>query len=193
MAVPSIDPSLRITKTLPWRGTTRTWSNRYYFDNGSPADQTKWTALADAIVLAEKAIWHSTSGVQITGAYGYDAGSDVAVFTKIYATAATGAWTAGTMMPGEVAALIRYSTAQRSTKNHPIYLFNYVHGVESVNSGSRDTLQANQRTAMGTYATAWVSGFSDGAVTHHRCGPQGHVATGQLVATYLTHRDFPRG
>jgi hypothetical protein len=50
-----------------------------------------------------------------------------------------------------------------------------------------------QKTALTTYATAWVSGFSDGTNLMVRCGPQGQLATGVLVATYITHRDFPRG
>jgi hypothetical protein len=95
---------------------------------------------------------------------------------------------------GDVAALVRYSTASRTEKNHPLYLFNYYHSALMNNSlATIDQLNTAQRTAMGTYASAWISGFSDGGHTCIRCGPNGDVATGQLVNLLLTHRDFPRG
>ena len=95
------------------------------------------------------------------------------------------------MAPGDAAALVRYSTGQRSVKNHPIYLFNYYHVVETSSISASDVQLAAQKTAMLTYANAWVTGFSDGSVTHHRCGPQGHTATGASVDAYIRHRDLP--
>lgn len=194
MASTSIDPSIKITKTFSYRGIVKEWSNRYFFDNLKPADNTKWTTFADAVVAAEKAIFNaSTYSLQITRADGYDAGSDVAVFTKAYATAPTGSFTQAANTVGDAAALVRYSTASRSTKNHPIYLFNYYHGVVGTTVDVGDKLNPAQKTAITTYATAWVAGFSDGSVTHHRCGPNGHPATGVFVDQWIRHRDFPAG
>jgi hypothetical protein len=94
---------------------------------------------------------------------------------------------------GDVAALVRYATADRSSKNHPIYLFNYYHGMHSKTSVDADTISSGEATALGTYADAWITGFSDGTVTHKRCRPQStSVATGRLVEGFLTHRDLPR-
>jgi hypothetical protein len=70
-------------------------------------------------------------------------------------------------------------------------LFNYYHGVVSV-AGGGDTILAAQSTAYGTYANAWVTGFSDGVTTYKKAGPRGAVAQGYVVETYITHRDFPR-
>jgi hypothetical protein len=97
------------------------------------------------------------------------------------------------MVPGDVAAIARYSTAYRSTKNHPIYLFNYFHtfGVQS-NASWADALNSDQKALLNTYCNLWITGISDGTSTHHRSGPTGHLATGLLLVDNLTHRDLPR-
>jgi len=193
MPSPSIDPSIKVLKTFTYRGSPRVWSNRYYFDNLAPTDSTHWTTLADAITTAEKAVYPTTAGFSITGVLGYDAGSDVPIFSKTYSLAGTGSFGSTVNAPGDCAALVRYTTAARSSKNHPIYLFNYYHCVQGPTSGGGDILNANQKSALQTYAALWVAGFSDGTVTHHRCGPHGHPATGYLVDGNIRHRDFPAG
>jgi hypothetical protein len=126
------------------------------------------------------------------GATGFSAGSEVPVFSKTYTQ--NGTWTglALVLCPGEVAALVRWNTAARSSKNHPIYCFNYFHGVGMVGSGSEDLLQVAQKTLFETYATNWITGFSDGTNTYVRATPRGAGATSRVVSPYLTHRDFPK-
>lgn len=184
-------PSIRITKTSAYKGGSRQWSNRYFFTGGTPGDSAHWLTLSNAVVTAEKACY--PSGHVITLAEGYAAGSDVPVFSQVYSTAGTYV-TGGNdrNTPLGVAALIRWSTAARSTKNHPIYLFSYLRGAQYDNSvAGYDKLAAGQKSAMATYASSWISGFSDGTITAKRASPSAHVATGQVVEEYLTHRDFP--
>lgn len=182
--------SIRVLKTTPYRGGTRTWSNRYHFDGGAPADSTKWTTFSDAIVNAEKACLTSATQT-IVETFGYAAGSDVPVFSKTYSTAGTYNAGSNPQAPGDCAILVRFSTAARTSKNHPLYLFNYYHGVVLSSVSNPDVVIATQITAVNTYASAWITGFSDGAVTHHRAGPNGDLATGVLVSSDTRHRDFP--
>jgi hypothetical protein len=130
--------------------------------------------------------------VQITQVLGYAAGSEVPVFTKTYTTNGTSVWTGGTQCPGDVAALVRYATAVRTSKNHPIYLFNYYHGAYNA-AGAPDTLIAAQAGQLQAYANTWIgAGFSDGTTSYNRAGPNGATATGALVEPMVTHRDLPR-
>jgi hypothetical protein len=184
-------PSIRLVKTMNFKGGSRQFSNRYSFLGGTPADATHWHTLMDNVVTAEKAVL--SPAVTIVEALGYAAGSDVPVATKTYSTAGTVSITGSNYTcPGECAALVRWSTAGRSTKNHPIYCFSYYHFVAYDGSHtSADYLAAAQKTALATYASAWISGFSDGSITATRSSPAGHAAIGSLVEEFVTHRDFP--
>jgi hypothetical protein len=181
-------PSIVIKTTIPYRGQTKTFSNRYHFSGGTPADLTHWNTFSDAIVAAYKLI--ITSGLTIVGSYYYGAGSNVPIGSKTYSQAGT-ATLSGTPCTGDSAMMLRFATAARSAKNHPVYLWNWFHGANWSGSGSSDTLLAAQRTLVQTYAAAWISGFSDGSVTYVRAGPNGANATGYVVDQFVRHRDFP--
>jgi hypothetical protein len=184
-------PSVKVLKTMSFKGGVRTFSNRYHFNGGTPADTTHWHTLMDAIVAAEHPI-HST-GITITECIGYAAGSDVPVASKTYSQAGTVSVDGSAeLCPGQAAALVRWSTNARTAKNHPIYLFSYMHFIYSGDiGGNRDSLDADQRTAMDTYAGDWITGFSDGTITAVRSSPNGAAATGHDVEEFITHRDFP--
>ena len=187
--------SVRIVKQFAYRGSLRNFSNRYHFGTYLPPDSTHWTTLCDAITAAEKTIYRSLAqgGAKIIQAVGYAAGSEVPVFTKTYSLDGTLIGTPYVVAPGDAAALVRYSTSDRSVKNHPIYCFNYYHACTMDGTDAdNDKLNATQAAAMATYATHWITGFSDGATTVQRSRPSGDLCTGSLVEPLLTHRDLPR-
>lgn len=182
-------------KQFTYRGSLREFSNRYHFDGGTPANSTQWTTMSDSIVTAEKAIYMplGSSGAKIVRAVGYAGGSEIPVFTKSYTTDGTAAFTRYAPVAGDSAALVRCSTADRSSKNHPVYLFSYFHACGYDNLVNADTLNSFQGAAMNTYMTAWLTGFSDGSATHKRCRPNStSLATGVFVEPLITHRDLPR-
>lgn len=187
--------SVVVYKQCDYRGQTKIWSNRHHFDGDLPADPAHWDTLMNAIVLAEKAIYDANT--EIVKLVGYDASSASttnphgdAVYAKDYTTVGTfvpGGSDVG--CPGDAAMLLRFTTNKRSAKNHPVYLMNYFHGAHNT-AADADHLVADQLAAVETYGTDWISGFSDGAETHHRCGPDGTLALTRRVDPFIRHRDF---
>lgn len=184
-------PSVQVRISTDYKAGSRIWSNRFHFNGGTPADATHWHTLMDAITAAYKPALRTDS--TIVEAIGYAAGSDVPVASKVYSLAGTLTPAANFIAcPLEACALVRWSTAAKTTKNHPIYLFSYVHGVYIYDvPPNHETLDANQKSALATFASDWISGFSDGSITAVRASPQGAVATGSIVEEYITHHDFP--
>lgn len=180
---------------MTYRGVLRTFSNRYHFNGGVPADTAHWTTFSDAVTLSEKLIYTAlaSGGAKIVETFGYEAGSEIPVFSKTYAIDGVGT-AVGVIPPGDSAAIVRYSTASRSSKNHPIYMFSYYHCQPVIGGATgMDTLHATTVSVQNAYATAWDStGFSDGTHTFKRTSPAGHDATGHVVLPLISHRDLPR-
>lgn len=190
----STQASVKIVKQFSYRGATKSYSNTYHLDASSVPDTTHWNTLFDNIVALEKACYPSS--VTITGATGYNAGSDVPVASKGYSTAGT--MTPGgndVECPGDCCYMYKFTTTQRTSKNHPVYLFKYMKPAYRTTTGTNDQVTSTQTVPMNTFFNAWIAGgagFSDGTTTYHLAGPRGAVAQTKITPSYISHRDFVR-
>jgi hypothetical protein len=181
-------PSIKVIKQFTYRGQTKQFSNRYHFSGGTPANSTAWGNLLDDIIASEKTVFGSN--VTIVGGIAYAAGSDLPLYNftrSVAGTLSTGSKTQGS---GDSCILQRWSTAARTSKNHPVYLFSYWHGVWVANADPGDNLDTLQYNHAQGHANQWITGFTDGSTTYHRAGPNGAVATGYFTSPYIHHRDF---
>lgn len=188
--------SITIVKSFSYRGAAELYSNTYFMDGATPASAASWKTLADAVMAAEK-LMHS-SDVTMVAAVGHKAGDSVAVWSRDYAAA--GDSVVGTYTPtggirggGDTATWVRWATGALTSKGKPIFLRNYFHPAWA-SAAAPDTCLASLKTAMETYGTAWITGFTDGgSVVHHRAGPHGAAGVAPVVgSTYVTTRTLER-
>lgn len=184
-------PKVIIKMSFTFRGATRVWSTSVHFNGGTPSSSAHWHTLFDNIVAELKNDIYTFN--EIVEVVGYAAGSTVAADQKSYTQAGLIPLASGNFRcPGEAVALLRWDTPARTSKNHPIYLFNYWHGV--ANDASNVDKPVNDVTSGITNFANFLqgSGFTDGVNVYTRAGPNGVTAGSFQVDTYLTHRDFPR-
>jgi hypothetical protein len=190
--------SITTIKTFDYRGAAEEWSNTYHFGPGAPNTPTKWKALADAVIAAEKVPLQASH--TIIRAYGHLAGVAARDWEYDYAlhsasVAGQQTLSGGFYPAGDEAIWVRWPTAVKSSKGKPIYLRSYMHGCihKADTIPERDELLAAQKTAYETFGEAWVTGFSDGTDTYTRRGPNGAVGlTGVMASTWLTTRTLER-
>lgn len=186
---PPTQASIKWVFTSPYRGGTKTWSTRFYVTGGDWQDQTHFNTFADALNTDLHTI--TSTETTIVEAIGYNGGSFLPVFTKAYGVAGAQTLDGPSFAPLEACYLLRFTTDARSSKNHPIYLFNYIHNAMVNASGTPEVPRASMKSAWNTRCNMLVAGYSDGTLTRKRCGPRGAVAQSGACETYLTHRDFP--
>lgn len=187
--VPPTQPGIRIRFTSPYKGGSKEWSNTWYLTGPAWASQTAFNTLADEYVANAKT-WVSSNS-EIIEAIGTNGGSFLPVFIKTYAQPGILTGFTNGHMPLEAAVLVKGTTDARSTKNHPIYIFKYIHGAIHNDPNAAETPTTGQKSAIQGSANEFVAGVTDGTNLRKWAGPRGAVVQSALVETYVTHRDFP--
>lgn len=182
--------SIKTLKSMAYEGGTKVWSNRYFFTGSDPSGTSAWLALYNSVRDDEKTMLPAS--VTIESGVGYDAGSDVPVWAG--GSSAAGVSVPGsthTQAPGDCAAVVRFTTTQRSTKNHPIYLFKYYHGVWVASGTGPDVLHPDQKAQILAVANDFIGTYIvvDGT-DRQLCGPRGAVGQTASVNQWVRHRDF---
>lgn len=188
-ATPPDQPGIRVVFESPYKGGTKRWSNTWYLTGPDWADQTHFNTLSDEYV-ANARTW-VTANSSIVETIGYNGGSFLPVFSKTYTTAGNASLGTHDHMPLEAAMLVKGTTTARTTKNHPIYIMKYVHGVAHDSTTAAETPLSGQKSALNGSVAEFISGVSDGTNSRKWAGPRGAVVQTAAVETYVTHRDFP--
>jgi len=190
VATPPTRVGVKLRFNSPYRGGTKDWSQLWHFDGPTTwASSGQFQTLVDALVAQVRGLLPSTT--TIVDAVAYNAGSSVPVYTYTRNLAGTSSASGGVVAPLETCALVKFTTTQRSTKNHPIYLFKWFHAVRSGGSGAADTLDSGLGGNIASNMTTVLAGLSDGTNTRSYCGPFGAVAQSRTVETYVHMREFP--
>lgn len=182
-------PRLVLTKQFTYEGVGKLWTNGYYFLGTEPTSFSDWSSFANDVIDLEKLVLQND--VTIVKAQGYQAGDDFPSYSENFTTVGTLSVSGASNAPRDCAAVVRFNTEARSTNNHPIYGYNYYHGVADYDSGSGHPpgwLYEPQAIALETYAQAWIDGIGD----HNRCTAGGHACVAVFVDPWIRHRDFPR-
>lgn len=187
-------PSIVIAKSFNYRGVAETWTNKYHFKGTTPSGQAGWLALLRAIWTSERAFLGTD--VSLVGGAGYAAGNNAAVAmfdaTNIGGSSTDnrgGQSTSSAATPGDTALWVRWSTADRNSKNKPIYLRKYFHGI-LINASDGDTPTQGCRDLMIAHGAKMYDGTLPGGVKI--CGPQGADALAHAVAGFVTTRTLKR-
>jgi hypothetical protein len=188
--VPATTASIKWRFETPYKGGTKVWSTTFHLTGGDWQDQTHFNTFADNMKAYIYVL--ITARTTLLDATGYNPGSDVPVFTKSYNVACTQSRGTSWLMPLEAAILLRWTTDQRSTKNHPIYLYNYIHDIYSNSATTPEVPDASLISTWTSRCATFITGITDGSLTRKRAGPRGAVAQTGAAEAYAVHRDFPR-
>lgn len=189
MATPPTQVGIRLGFDMYRHGGTARVHNVFHFNGPAWTNQAEFETVADALTTAYKAALSAAATIKECVAY--NPNSWLPVYSKTYNLAGLLADAGNNKLcPSDCAMVLRFGTTQRTTKNHPIYLFKYMKPAMCNQNTSVEQVGPPSKTALETFGSALVSGFNDGTRTRIYCGPRGAVAQNRTVDDYIGHRDF---
>lgn len=159
-----VAPRLVIVQSFTYRGKAEEFSNRYSFKGPAPTGATAWKALADKVIAALRPCF--ASEVTFVRAYGYQPSGLGADWVHDYSSpgpplAGSGIFSAA-IMPGDVAATLRFTRDAPRADGKKVYIRKYFHAVHQDTAfGNYDRLMPEQQAAFTTFGTSFMQGTID--------------------------------
>lgn len=182
---------MRIGFAIPYRGGTKDWSTRFHL-SAEPPDTSHWHNLFEAMWADLKA--GIRGDVQLMYATGYTNDTTPYVWREEFDG------TFGTLTPAApeqaaiICALLHFTTDVRNSRGGPVFLRNFIHGVNA-SSSDYDAPSSTQKAALNTFASTLAgdgAGYSDGTTTYHRAGPDGDSGIVGTCNDFLSRRVLAR-
>lgn len=186
-------PGVILIHSFEYRGSDEEWSNGFYFQGDAPSTPADWRSLVDALVTIQKGMLLGT--VSIVRALCYADRSADSVYTydlTHYGGAVSGSVDAsgGYTTPGDCAFWLRWNTDRVTSGGKPIYLRNYIHGVDTEARPNEDELMFTQKAAAETVALDLLTASGDWPGLADTDGSA--LPGGYLVSTFVTTRTLKR-
>lgn len=186
---PPEQPGIRLIVESPYEGGTKQWSNRWFFNGPNWHNEAEFEFVADELQAKYLAHWLSSTS-RVVEAIGTNGGSDIPLYTKPYTAYGTWDDQYNYPTPLQCAALVKITTTARSVKNHPIYLFKYLHAVYYESKAHKDYTAPGQASGFVAEIQDWCDGITTPNETRKVCGPRGAVGQTASIDEFITHRDF---
>jgi hypothetical protein len=185
-------PSLRMLFTIPVKGAPHQWSIRMHLAGGLPANSSEWHTLAEDIWTDMQPFLRTD--VETTEWIGYANDTTPSVWNELVGASGTLSNGSDMVQAPYVCLGLKWTTTQRDSRGHPIYLRNFIHGAITI-PGTVDEIPNAQATPAIAFAEKFSAGgvgYTVGGNTYHRAGPNGAVAQAGTILTYVTHRVLKR-
>lgn len=185
-------PKIKFNMTIPYRGTSKTWSTSMHFNGGFPASLSAATTLISNMVTDFKA--GVRADVEFVNALLYPNDTDPFEYNVAIETFGSLPTSDGTDQAAIICALLSWTTDARNSRGGPVYLRNFIHGAET-QSGDLDAIVSAQKSALQTFAAKFDDagvGYSDGTNTYKRAGPNGVAGLVGTCETFASRRVLAR-
>jgi hypothetical protein len=185
--------SILIGYEVPSKGTHELVTNRFYLRGAAggetPADESVWRAIANNMVSDLADCLSPNARIKFAQCFSHS--PQILLHDFTYDAPGAHAIPMHSLdEPGFVCQLMKWRTTARTSNNHPIYLFNFIHGILTDPVTPEVSACASAVDEFGGFLTDGSTHYSFGGVDWVKCGPNGASAVEYLPSTYVTSHDL---